>query len=405
MTFGALYICYQSLLDPLTQTQVIAYLEGLAVAGHRIVLLTFEPRDLTESESMFWKAQMEPKGIVWQWHRYHKWPTAPATAWDVFVGILSGFLLIRKYQIRLVHARAHVPGLMALALKRLTGVKFLFDIRGFMAEEYVDAGIWPSNGKLFRLTKRFEARMVLAADGFVVLTSKARDLLEHWYPEAIRHKPLGVIPCCVDLRRVPPLPENANGMPSERKRVIAYIGKLGGWYLTKEMAEFVSQAIKLMPELRWQIWTQSDSRLAHLAASEAGLADDPEIGQLSPTSLALELTKVQAGLSFVKPCLSKLASSATKVAEYLAAGLPVVATAGIGDTDEHLTGAGDEVRSVGVLVRQFTCDAYLQAAIQLRELLHDPLTPARCRAAAKLYYDLESIGWKRYVELYRLIMV
>ena len=29
----SLYLCYQSLLDPLTQTQVVAYLQGLAQAG------------------------------------------------------------------------------------------------------------------------------------------------------------------------------------------------------------------------------------------------------------------------------------------------------------------------------------------------------------------------------------
>ena len=39
----ALYLCYQSIHEPLTRTQVVAYLEGLAAAGHRIVLLTFEP--------------------------------------------------------------------------------------------------------------------------------------------------------------------------------------------------------------------------------------------------------------------------------------------------------------------------------------------------------------------------
>ncbi len=44
----------------------------------------------------------------------------------------------------------------------------------------------------------------------------------------------------------------------------------------------------------------------------------------------------QLGLSFVRPCPSKVSSSPTKIGEYLAAGLPVISTAGIGDVDELL---------------------------------------------------------------------
>ncbi len=131
---SALYICYQSVQEPLTQTQVIAYLEGLALAGHRVVLLTFEPRPLCPEETTAWRERLAAKGVDWHWLRYHKRPTVPATAWDVLAGIATGLRLIRKYKVRLVHARSHVPGLMALALKRLTGVKLLLDLRGFMAD-------------------------------------------------------------------------------------------------------------------------------------------------------------------------------------------------------------------------------------------------------------------------------
>ena len=41
----------------------------------------------------------------------------------------------------------------------------------------------------------------------------------------------------------------------------------------------------------------------------------------APVFSPVELAMADAGLSFIKPCLSKLASSPTKLAEYLAAGL------------------------------------------------------------------------------------
>ncbi|MCV4754379.1 hypothetical protein OFC37_33460, partial [Escherichia coli] len=57
----------------------------------------------------------------------------------------------------------------------------LFDIRGFMPEEYTDAGIWPEGGLLYRTAKTIEKWLMKESDAFVVLTEKARDIL---FPES-----------------------------------------------------------------------------------------------------------------------------------------------------------------------------------------------------------------------------
>ena len=212
----SLYICYQSVLDPLTQTQVVAYLEGLARAGHQMLLLTFEPRPLGPGEERTLREALRAKRVQWFWLRYHKRPTVPATAWDVAAGVAAGLRLIRRHRVDLVHARVHVPGLMAVALKRLTGVKLLFDIRGLMAEEYVDAGQWKEGGILFRAVKRLEKSIMGAADGVVILTHEGKRLITGWYSKEAATKPVITIPCCVDLRRFPP-PERAAGRRRRRR--------------------------------------------------------------------------------------------------------------------------------------------------------------------------------------------
>ncbi len=101
-------------------------------------------------------------GIKWFPLRYHKAPTAPATAYDIAVGTAHAVAIARREKLGVVHARSYVPALIALAVKRLTGAKFLFDMRGFWADERVDGGLWPAGGRLYRMTKSLERHFLSA---------------------------------------------------------------------------------------------------------------------------------------------------------------------------------------------------------------------------------------------------
>ena len=82
------------------------------------------------------------------------------------------------------------------------------------------------------------------------------------------------------------------------------------------------------------------------------------------------LAAADFGLSFVRPLPSKIASSPTKNAEYLAAGLPFVATAGVGGTDEIA-----EVTDVVVLIDGFSGSEYERAIGEISHLLAAAGTP------------------------------
>ena len=106
------------------------------------------------------------------------------------------------------------------------------------------------------------------------------------------------------------------------------------------------------------------------------------------------------------------ACSPTKIAEYLIAGLPVVASTGMGDVDRILLGqltgepTARDCEPVGVLIDERDPRDLERAADELMRLLEDPATRTRCRAVAERCFDLEKIGWKRYQRIYgRLIGV
>jgi len=186
---------------------------------------------------------------------------------------------------------------------------------------------------------------------------------------------------------------NVNG-----RRVLAYVGALGGWYLSSEMADFIALAHERDPTIFALVLTQSGaqaesfrSRLGQLGLSPG----DYRVGTVSPNEVPENLAAADFAFCFIKPGYSKLSSSPTKIGEFLASGLPVVCSAGIGDTDELLV-----KNRVGVLVETFGRRSYTHALRDLDELTADIGLRQRCRAVARQYFDLGTIGGARYHRLY-----
>ena len=254
----ALYICYLSLDDPLVHTQVLAYLRGLADAGHQIHLLTFETGSLVWRRRQELRRTLAAAGIRWHGLRYHKRPSLPATIYDVIAGALYATAIVLRHDVDALHARSHVPAAMALIAGRLARRKpaLIFDIRGLMAEEYVDAGRWREGGVPFRITKAVEQAAIARANAIVVLTERVRRQLFGQAPPPS----VFVIPCCADLEA---LALAQGGRARARAKlglgegpVMVYVGKFGGWYMAPEMAEFFAVARSRDPRLHFLILTR-----------------------------------------------------------------------------------------------------------------------------------------------------
>ena len=404
-----LYICYFGLREPLVQTQVLPYLRQLFAAGIKVHLLTFEPR-LRESwnadELTKQQERLATEGIAWVYLPYHKRPSVPATLYDIVAGARYAATLVRRHKIDVLHARGHVPALMAAIAKRLAGGRLVFDIRGFMPEEYTDAGVWPENGYLYRGVKRVERYLMASSDAFVVLTEKAREILFPGCETTDRQgRPVEVIPCCVDFARFRAAEETSRDelrreLNLTSRRVIVYVGSFGGWYMTDEMTQFLVLAHEQDPRTFALILTQSAPEPVRGRLRELGLKDDDFfVGKVAAADVPRYLKAADASISFIKACYSKLSSSPTKIAEYLTSGLPVVCNTGVGDLDELLN-----TDRVGVVIQDFTPEAYTQALAELDSLCQDSTLSARCQASARERFNMETIGGYRYCRLYRRLL-
>lgn len=397
-----LYLCYFGVREPLVRTQVLPYLRELARGGVAVSLLTFEPElkeRWTKEELEAERARLEAEGVRWFCLEYHKRPSVPATVYDIFAGAWFAWRHTRREGADVLHARAHIPAAMALLARVFAPrVKFVFDIRGLMAEEYADAGVWSKASAPFRAVKWLERAAVRRADQIVVLTRVMRDWLvkENLAP----HAKIEVIPCCVDFSRYERDEGRGAALSSSNNArfEVVYAGSATGLYLLEEMGRFFAELRALRPGAFFRVLTMSPpEEVKRVLTKGAGLKpDDFWVGKATAAEVPAYLAAARLGVSFRKATFSQIAASPTKVPEYLAAGLPVVSNAGIGDTDELL-----EREGVGVLVQRFQPEAFRRAAAEALALCEDPATPARCRAAARKHFDLEHVGGAGYVNVYQ----
>lgn len=402
-----LYISYNGMLDPLGQSQVLPYLRELAARGVQFTLLSFERAaafEDGESRCKELRAALAAENIHWHWLKYHQRPSLPATVYDVLAGIRYAAKLVRQNKIELVHARAQIAATIALRLKQRFGVKLIFDVRGLMAEEYFDAGHWRRNSIPYHLTKAMERRALAAADGVVTLTERIWPIIKDWPDLRGREVAHEVVPCCADLNLFKFRQEDRDQRRQELnigdRFVLVYSGSIDGWYLTENMADFFAEFLQSRRDAHFLWLIPAGQQRVQTLMEERGIAPDRyTVRAVPPRDVASYLSASDAGLALIKPCFSKLASSPTKTAEFLACGLPVIINAGIGDSDSLVT---DE--KAGVLIHNLDRAGYAKAAGEIDRLASQTEIRRHVRRVAEELFDVRSVGVERYARLYESVL-
>jgi len=394
---SVLYISYDGILEPLGQSQVLRYLERLA-ADHKIVLISFEkPHDWQQAdqrESL--RNQIRAAGITWIPLRYHKRPSALATAIDIAQGVIVGAWAVMRHRVRIVHARSYVSSVIALTLKKLFRLKFIFDMRGFWADERVDGGLWPAGGRLYRVAKWFERRFLLNADCVVSLTRAAVDEMRTFPYLRGRMPRFEVITTCADLELFRPGQADPASRPAERPFTLGYVGSVGVWYLFDETLRCFVLLRERLPNARLHILNRGGHD--HIRERMAALNIDPaavQIEEADHVGVAQAMQQMDAGIFFIKPVYSKTASAPTKLGEFLGCGVPCLGNRGVGDMATIL-----ENEKVGVALDRFEESSMHDAINRLLMLTQTPGIHARCREVALRHFSLEQ-GVQSYNRVYR----
>lgn len=391
MSSGILYVSYSGMLEPLGQSQVFAYQEQ--VARTRVVhLVSFERerdwRDRARRDVV--ARRMREAGIRWHPLRYHKRPAVAATAWDVARGVALCCWLARRHALGIVHARSYVPGLIALASKRLTGARFVFDMRGFWVDERVDGGLWNRDGRLYAIGKRLERRLLLGADHVVTLTRAAVTEMRGWPDLATALPPISVVPTCTDLDRFRPQPRLR-----DEGFVLGYAGSAGTWYLFDHVLRSFSLLLELRSDARLLVLNRGEHEFILARAAIAGIPRPSlELHDVQHDAVADQMARMHAAVFFIRPAYSKIASAPTRLGELLGCGIPCLSNHGVGDMTEVL-----ERDRVGVALRDFGDEAIRDALSRLLALAEEPGITERCADSAQRHFSLDD-GVRSYQSIY-----
>jgi glycosyltransferase involved in cell wall biosynthesis len=246
-----LYLTYDGLTDQLGQSQVIPYLTGLADKGYQITIVSAEKNEKLSMVDEV-QRQLEQHRITWKRISYTKHPAVFSTLWDIIVFRKFAVSLFKKNHFDIVHCRSYIASFIGMYLKKKFGVKFIFDMRGFYADERIDGGIWNQKKILYRIIYRYfkksEKEFLTHADYTICLTKSAKDEIESW--QLPKQSPLIIIPCCTDTKLFSKeaADENLQEVKSvlripEHSFVLSYLGAIGTWYMLDEMLDFFARLL------------------------------------------------------------------------------------------------------------------------------------------------------------------
>lgn len=368
---NTLYITFDGLSDPLGQSQILPYLLGIASNGFHIHILSCEKKDRLEKEKATILQNIGNLPITWEYILY-----------DPAAGTLSRLLYVRRIlkmakhcvkqkEIGLTHCRSYLASLIGLRLRSKSKIPFIFDMRGFWADERLDGGIWKKSRLLqnffYHYFKRKEKQFLQNAGAIVSLTHAAVKELERVYPSLDLRRKTSVIPCCTDTSLFDKFSQtNTPKIPSllPEDHLLIYTGSIGTWYYTREMIDCCLNWREQIPNLKLLILTKEQTELQSIL-STYGEAQKSFVlsASCSHKDVASYLALAKAAIFFIKPAYSKIASSPTKMAECWSMGLPIITNPGIGDNDLYF-----KDHKGGVLVRAFNVTAYKEACAEYLSL-------------------------------------
>ncbi len=395
------YLTYDGLMDPLGQSQILPYV--LSLNKHpkfSFIIISFEKKQ-NNSDKITLEKMLKSKNIEWLILNYTKNPPIVSTLFDL-IKLNKEINKIKKtIKIDLLHCRSYLTSLIGLRKKNKFDIPFLFDMRGFYADERIDGKIWNKNNILYNMIYKFfkykEKHFLKQANHTVSLTYSGEKEINSWNLK--NQSLITVIPCCTDEKLF-----NVKSINNIRQKIgiekddfiISYIGSIGTWYMLDEMLDFFSLFLQKMPNAKFLFVTKDNpkeilNKTRNKKIPISSIIIKESCRKMMPSYIGIS----NFSIFFIIPAYSKKASSPTKMGEIMNLGIPIICNSGVGDVDEVMKQSMPEL-----LVKEFNNKEYERVI----DLTLNDFKPNRkiIKQTSHNYYSLNN-GVRKYLDIYKKI--
>ncbi|MBT3510272.1 MAG: glycosyltransferase [Nitrospina sp.] len=398
-----LYISYDGLTDPLGQSQVLPYVIELSRLGFSFVLLSCEKMDAYKKNRGLIEKILEGTDVEWAPIFYTKKPPILSTLYDYWRLKRKAIFLHHKNEFQLVHCRSYIASMIGLCLKKTYRVKFIFDMRGFWADERVDGGLWDLKNIVYKwiysFFKKKEKAFLENADHIISLTLAGKKEMDSWKHIKRLSLPISIIPCCTDTALFDRGKIKIEAMQNARKElgvgedepILTYLGSVT-WYLLDEMLAFFLIYLEKFPNGKFLFITYANAEFIRSRAREVGVPlDKVLIVSAQRSSVPVFASLGHFSIIFRKLVYSTKAASPTKQGELMSLGIPIICNAAVGDMD--------------ILVRKYQSGLIVDSHgdLNYRKVVDDiergSFDPDNIRKGALDYFSLQ-IGVASYKNIY-----
>lgn len=313
---------------------------------------------------------------------------------DVVIFTLLAFFIVAAKRVKIIHARSYVPAAVGVAIKKIFGVKLIFDPRGIIPEELQLARGWKDGDFRVRLWKNIEKRILKNSDIVFALSTPFKEHLQKISPQSR----ILITPCSVDSSYFIYDPHKRASLRkkmniTEQFIVLYSVGCFVPYQITEDATRIFALIKEIKPNARLWICTPDAVAIKKCFSKNNLLNDDIRIfsagfEEMPDVNLAADL-----GLMIRHSSIVSEVASPVKFAEYLSCGLPVASYPHIGDTEEII-----ESYKTGCIIYPDRAEESKKNLTALFAMLDSEPSALkqRCADTAKKSLSLESV-----IEIYK----
>jgi len=342
--------------------------------------------------------------------RLHRFPCLRGRGALSAAASLLQIILMKELRSRkrlILHCRNEVMTVIALELRRrFRDVLVICDYRGIGHAEYGYTAQMDTEEVRKKIACLFELECAAAreADIVICVSNAMKEYVQHDY--GVPGSRQIVIPCCPDVEAFGRAKEARASMRAqlgvENRFVVTYCGGLSPWQLPTLCLDVFREIKKYVPEAHFLALTTEDRALRNLAASQGLSTKRTTVLRVRHSEVPRYLAAADVGLLLREASLVNRVSSPVKFGEYLAAGVPVIISDGVGDYSAlAISERVGMVLDAGRQQRLGEISVQLSGFVRECQKQGDDLRD-RCRAVAQRHLSWD-VHLPKLIELYETL--